>query len=742
MLRRTVFALVSAVASLALFAAAASAENCSNEQLRRENNSTQLPDCRGYELVSPAQKAGYAVGLNVEPATELAVSTDGGTLTYTGANPLPGAAVGSLAGSLAARGPGAWATTSIFLPPGPNQTGDGFPSDDAWLRGSTPDQRTSVYYDATTVPFGSLWIRRADGSYQRIADASGPANTSPGANPGNPYFEGISSDGRHVVFGDTDRLLPGLPPPSEPENPNQILYEWVDDGSNGGAGTLRVVDQANAPLTLPSDQSAGLGGGPTDSGGRISGLQSIRHAISTDGSRIYFQDPAPSSVVTGFETAGGGALYLRTDGTTTVDVSAPTAGHAAATAVQFLDASADGSTAFFWANAQLTDSADPAGGIYRFDARTGGLTFLDTAPLLEFNGTPVAPMGLASDDGTRLYFQRGGDIYVNSDGNNRLVMANAEAVSVGLPSFRDDRLPSANVSTPDGRYLAFVAVSVSGQTQVYRYDDVSGGLQMLSTTLAGPDPSTYSSRGVVIGNVPGGYPRSLLTRFMSDDGQYVYFTTNASLVPGDNNGVEDAYEWHDGRVSLLGSGTNNDGSSFIGTDGTGANAFIVSDQPLAPQDGDSVYDIYDARIGGGFPVAPDTPPCSGDSCQGLPSDAPILPTAASIDFVGAGNLATSSTSSPTSSKAIASAPTTVKGPAFALHVKVPSNGRLSVSGTSVTTVRTTATRAGTYKLIVRLTARARKKLKQAKTLKVTVRATFAPASGKQSVSTLTVTLKA
>jgi hypothetical protein len=52
------FSLVTTVAVLAPAASALAAGGCSNEQARVANNSTQLPDCRVYELVSPAEDRG------------------------------------------------------------------------------------------------------------------------------------------------------------------------------------------------------------------------------------------------------------------------------------------------------------------------------------------------------------------------------------------------------------------------------------------------------------------------------------------------------------------------------------------------------------------------------------------------------------------------------------------------------------------------------------------------------------
>ena len=80
-----------------------------------------------------------------------------------------------------------------------------------------------------------------------------------------------------------------------------------------------------------------------------------------------------------------------------------------------------------------------------------------------------------------------------------------------------------------------------------------------------------------------------------------------------------------------------DNSAFLDASADGRDAFFATRQRLSRGDTDSFVDVYDARIGGGFPEPPLPLPCDGDSCQGSPPAAPNLPTPGSSAFNGAGD---------------------------------------------------------------------------------------------------------
>ncbi|HET9163151.1 MAG TPA: hypothetical protein VFN89_06890 [Solirubrobacterales bacterium] len=214
----------------------------------------------------------------------------------------------------------------------------------------------------------------------------------------------------------------------------------------------------------------------------------------------------------------------------------------------------------------------------------------------------------------------------------------------------------ARVSS-DGRSLLFVSTSGSGLLSLYGGSDIDqshcGELgcrefylyqaetNRLQCVSCRPDgvPPTQSAAVYVRKN----YGASLFTayenRAISDDGRYVFFSTPEPLVAADSNGISDAYEFDSvtGEAHLLSSGQDSNPSYFMDTSADGRDAFIATRERLVGWDVDKAYDLYDVRVGGGFPE-PLMPPsvCEGDACQ-PPPVALNDPTPGSASLRGPGN---------------------------------------------------------------------------------------------------------
>jgi hypothetical protein len=101
---------------------------------------------------------------------------------------------------------------------------------------------------------------------------------------------------------------------------------------------------------------------------------------------------------------------------------------------------------------------------------------------------------------------------------------------------------------------------------------------------------------------------------------------------------EDVYEWHDGTVTLVSGGVQNKPAILVGGSHTGRDVFFLTTQQLVGWDGDDSTDLYDARVGGGFPEPPPQPPiCEGEACRGEGSvEIPVSGAGTGV-FEGPGN---------------------------------------------------------------------------------------------------------
>ena len=88
----------------------------------------------------------------------------------------------------------------------------------------------------------------------------------------------------------------------------------------------------------------------------------------------------------------------------------------------------------------------------------------------------------------------------------------------------------------------------------------------------------------------------------------VFFETRVAMVPEDTNGSRmDVYEWQAGVLRLVSPGDSADDSYFSGNSTDGRDVFMYTSKRIDPREIDDDYDIYDARVGGGFPYTPPDP---------------------------------------------------------------------------------------------------------------------------------------
>jgi hypothetical protein len=138
------------------------------------------------------------------------------------------------------------------------------------------------------------------------------------------------------------------------------------------------------------------------------------------------------------------------------------------------------------------------------------------------------------------------------------------------------------------------------------------------------------------GNIPGWTAQSLSSalyqsRYLSDNGR-LFFNSPDDLVPQATNGKENVYEYEPtgvgscesssgGCVALISSGSSGKESAFLEATPTGNDVFFLTAAQLLPQDTDTAFDIYDARVctqqSPCLTPPPPTPPgCStADACR-------------------------------------------------------------------------------------------------------------------------------
>ncbi len=579
---------------------ATAAEICPNATLREQNNSTELPECRAYEMVSSPYKQGFDL--------ERQAFSDDGLVNYFSAGSFAGNGLGLISNEyMGVRTGDGWETRSL------NPPGESFETIFQETATFASDLRSSVVaFVPRKDPSGEgngFYVRDFNGTFTRVGRGPVPNQSQVGENDVLSVLA-TSDDLSHLVFGGETGWL-GL--------------EYVGVGE---AAVLRQENVDNNGNTLPETSCA-------------------PPAISGDGRVLVFG-------------CAQAKIWARVGGATTVAVSGSECTRGPSdpggvcngpSGAAYAGSAGDGSRVFFTTSQQLVNGdIDQTKDLYACDIPPGTPGPVGTAnpcaSLTEISGAAtganVQSVVAVSEDGSRVYFVAEGAVLApNAGANDETAVAGNRNLYVWT---KDPEHPAGTTAfvgaidtngitraqtTADGRYLVFATTSAlvtrgpgedtDERFDVYRYDAKSQMMQRVSTSV------TDSG-----GNAPG---FDALPSGMSANGSMVVFETAEALSPQDIDGVTDVYLWHDGRVSLISHG----GGEHSGIDASGQNIYFVTDRPLTAGDRDVNVDIYDARIDGGFDLSRQAP-CSGDACQGPSSTPPVSAGAPGSETLqGAGN---------------------------------------------------------------------------------------------------------
>lgn len=621
-LRRPLVALALAFCLQVVQPVSASAAGCPNEGLR-SGPSSVLPNCRAYELVTPADTGGkipYATVLSATSIgnfpTELASPSTGSVIYVTGGGSLPGTEGANGFNDLyrADRGVDGWASV-LTAPSGVQSTHPG-------PGGVSSDHGYSVWN--TSSLGGSLapesnFVRTPNGAFELVG--AGSIGNDPLAE-----VKWISAGGGHIVFSSghapsnaDPNARPGVQlEPTAPATPLHGIYDRTPGG-------LKVVSLLPGNITPGED---------ADYQGTSADGSSVAFTVGTTlyerrGNAVTLEVASGSPVFAGLADDGGLVFYMKEEKAFVFDAATKTTTEVTPSgSATLVNISADGSHVYFFSplvvpgvegNSQGEEAEAGADNFYvwdrgslqtRFIARLDPSDVSEEASLAGWIGQNISPD----------YFQGTGP------GNN----------------------PSR--TTPDGTAIAFqshrslTAYDSEGHTEIYRYEDSSGLLTCVSCSPTN-QPATSDARFETPSAGGTTAINSLaVVHNLSDDGNRVFFETAEPLVARDVDGSTDVYEWEAGNgVALISSGRSPldspaGASNYIYAVTPSANdVFIRTIDPLVPAAGaGGTPAIYDARVDGGLPEA-SQPPCTEDACQASIAP-PALSTPGSASLRAPGNL--------------------------------------------------------------------------------------------------------
>lgn len=709
-------AMLGLYATIAAPASMAAPDDCPNAAIRAQQNAGALPECRAYELVSTLGGIG-------ETHRMPWASDDGNAMAYQSLIPGDDAFGGALTStSMARRTSSGWNSVSAD---GSSSNGVALATGVSDPRAFTQDGKRAFF--TTTLPFSTSDANSSPDFYRVNVGLGNSTWLSGGAPAPVARFVGSSVDLDEIVY-------------STATGPDAGLF--LSDGHT----TVPLSRNQDYPDGIPGDIAAQTAGSEIERGLNVPTFDTTapaaerrgNRAVSNDARRVYFlrwritqQD-----------------LFLR-DLTTTpartipVSVSSRAGDVGTVYGADFISATPDGSQALFVSRAQLTDASTPGGGIYRFDRATETVTQITPDANDPVDGAAVAG-AIASSDHSHLYFTARAALASGAQAGdvNAYVWTSSGGVRFIATVNPADPFPFRRV-TADGRFTVMITTtSINGAANngfpaLYRYDDESRDVVCVSCP---PDGKPAQGEAFVDGQSYGlpGAPFNR-NRGLSADGRVLFMSTDP-IVPADRTAAMDVYLYHDGKPSLLTTGREQAGSYIgdISDDGTNV-SFITRSKFVGADDDPGEFDVYDARVDGGFPEPPaPSDPCRGDDCQGPP--APVLdggPEPSSSRATGGGNVATAKAAKKLSMSLLSAAQraTLAHRGKVTIALRVRGGGKVSVRGRgriggrtrTVGSVSDAVPTKGVapLRLTFRLSSAARRELSRRHRLRVTLEARLA-----------------
>jgi hypothetical protein len=347
----------------------------------------------------------------------------------------------------------------------------------------------------------------------------------------------------------------------------------------------------------------------------------------------------------------------------------------------------DGSHVFFIADPVLASNTNSSGSsavagepnMYVYDTRSGETTFIATLSEGDVSGIGLVDLVTQPDiyrsayptpDGSALMFISTGDLTGQdpapettlsstlNEGERNLVVASTagflphQYIQIGTGSTAQ-REKIESVDGPTELTLAepqewpyVIATHQAGETvtqpnsQVYRFDVAGNSLICVSCTPPGTPATGNAAAGASVGgsyaplgiSAQGGVP-------LSADGSRLFFESPDALLPGVRSGnpeneVRRLYEWENGKLALI-SGSSSGTAILNGTTPSGNDVFFASRTPLTGAENLGMWMVYDARVGGGFPMVSKGSSCVGEDCRSA-TESPVSFAIPASALLGAG----------------------------------------------------------------------------------------------------------